>query len=171
MVSKSSSRIVNIALAGIFGGAYAALTILFAPISYLNIQIRIAEVMIAFIPLYGWPVVIGLTLGTFIGNLISPLGIFDLLIGPLATFLGCLPLLFLGRKRNTIVLGFLGYAVIVSGIIAGELSVLLALPFFITFVSILLGEVISAGLGGTIIYSAINQRNLPYSKQNTQENP
>lgn len=164
MTVKPHSRILDLALAGIFGGAYAALTILFAPISYLNIQIRLAEAMIGFIPFYGWPVVIGLTLGTFLGNVFSPLGIVDLVVGPLATLFGCLPVLLLRNRRKTVFLGFLGYAVIVSGIIAGELSLILALPFDLTFLSLLVGELISAGLGGSVIYSAASKRTLPYTK-------
>lgn len=70
--------------AAISGAAYAALTILLAPISYGPVQFRVSEalcILPAFIPCTAW----GLAAGCAISNLVSAYGILDIVFGSLAT--------------------------------------------------------------------------------------
>ncbi|MHA1839972.1 MAG: QueT transporter family protein [Candidatus Ranarchaeia archaeon] len=165
MTPHTLSNSVFIVLVMIFAAIYAAITMTFAPISYLNFQIRVSEIVIAFIPFYGWPAVLGLTLGTFISNTISPLGVIDLLVGTMATFLGCIPI-YLGRRRPwSVILGFFAYAVIVSALVALELTIILALPFEIMFIEVLVGEIIASGIGASIVYSILRKTQLPYTTE------
>lgn len=65
---------------------YAVLTVALAPISYGNLQFRIAEVMVLlafFDPFY----IGGLTLGCLIANILGPNGPMDIVFGTLATFI------------------------------------------------------------------------------------
>ena len=101
----------KLAAAAVTGAAYAALTMLLAPISYGAIQCRVSEVLCIlpfFIPCTAW----GLFAGCAIANLLSAAGIFDVVFGSLATLLAAL-------SRSGL-LAFAGVMVIlVSAIIAG----------------------------------------------------
>ena len=66
----------KLAAAAVTGAAYAALTMLLAPISYGAIQCRVSEVLCIlpfFIPCTAW----GLFAGCAIANLLSAAGIFE----------------------------------------------------------------------------------------------
>lgn len=79
----------KLAAAAVTGAAYAALTMLLAPISYGAIQCRVSEVLCIlpfFIPCTAW----GLFAGCAIANLLSAAGIFDVIFGSLATLLAAL---------------------------------------------------------------------------------
>ena len=85
--------------AAVTGAAYAALTMLLAPISYGAIQYRVSEVLCIlpfFIPCTAW----GLFAGCAIANLLSAAGIFDVVFGSLATLLAALCTAWLGRGRG-----------------------------------------------------------------------
>ena len=85
--------------AAVTGAAYAALTMLLAPISYGAIQCRVSEVLCIlpfFIPCTAW----GLFVGCAIANLLSAAGIFDVIFGSLATLLAALCTAWLGRGRG-----------------------------------------------------------------------
>ena len=72
----------KLAAAAVTGAAYAALTMLLAPISYGAIQCRVSEVLCIlpfFIPCTAW----GLFAGCAIANLLSAAGIFDVVFGSL----------------------------------------------------------------------------------------
>ncbi len=86
----------KLAAAAVTGAAYAALTMLLAPISYGAIQCRVSEVLCIlpfFIPCTAW----GLFAGCAIANLLSAAGIFDVVFGSLATLLAALCTAWLGR--------------------------------------------------------------------------
>ncbi|MBR2957144.1 MAG: QueT transporter family protein [Clostridia bacterium] len=79
---------VYITQAAVIAALYAALTYLASVfgIAYGNVQFRFSEaltVLAVFTP----AAVPGLTIGCFIGNLGSPFGIMDIILGTLATFL------------------------------------------------------------------------------------
>ncbi len=71
---------------------YTVVSLVLAPFSYGNIQVRIAEAL-TLLPLIYKPSIYGVTLGCFLTNLIgaamgvNPTGMLDAIIGTLATFL------------------------------------------------------------------------------------
>ena len=86
----------DMAVAAIVGAAYAALTMLLAPISYNAVQMRVSEVLCIlpfFLPMTTW----GLFLGCALANIVSAAGIWDVVFGSLATLLSCLCIQMLGR--------------------------------------------------------------------------
>ena len=153
----------------IFAALYATITIVFAPFSYLIFQSRISETLIAFIPFYGWPVVLGLTLGTLLSNIISPVGLIDLFVGTLATFLGSLPIYILKKRPRYLILGFISYALIVSILVSFELSIVFAIPFLMVFPELMIGESISAVLGASLLYFQLRRTHLPYAPHDPQD--
>ena len=71
---------------------YTVVSLVLAPISYGNIQVRIAEAL-TILPLLYKPSIYGVTLGCFLTNLlgaflgVNPTGFIDAIVGTLATFL------------------------------------------------------------------------------------
>lgn len=86
----------KIAFAAVIGAAYAALTLLLAPISYGPMQLRISEVL-CILPFFFPSSVWGLFVGCIIANLISVYGTLDIVFGSLATLLAALCTMFIGR--------------------------------------------------------------------------
>lgn len=87
----------QIATAAVVGAAYAALTMLLAPISYGPVQMRVSEVLCIlpfFMPVTTW----GLFAGCAVANIISSAGIWDVVFGSLATLGACLCIQTLGQR-------------------------------------------------------------------------
>ena len=78
---KTTRTLVRIA---VISALYAGLTLVLAPISYGAIQVRVSEAL-TILPLFCWEAIPGLAIGCFIANL--PMGLWDMLIGTLATLL------------------------------------------------------------------------------------
>ncbi len=86
----------KIAFAAVIGAAYAALTMLLAPISYGPVQFRIAEVLCIlpfFFPFSVW----GLFVGCVIANLLSAYGVLDIIFGSMATLLAGFCTMYIGK--------------------------------------------------------------------------
>ena len=96
---------------------YAVVSLVFAPLAYGPIQVRIAEVMTVF-PIFSWGMIPGVTLGCFIANLINPgnLGPVDIIGGTLATLIAGILSYFIGKKNKW--LGLIP-PVLVNGLIVG----------------------------------------------------
>ena len=71
-------------LPAVVGGLYAALTVLLAPISYMSLQFRISEALCV-LPLFFPYTSVGLFVGCAVANLLSPVGVLDIVFGSLAT--------------------------------------------------------------------------------------
>ena len=144
MKAKLNTR--TIALSGIVAAVYAVITIVW-PLSYGSVQFRLSEalcVLPAFVPVTG----IGLTVGCLVANLFSTVSALDIVIGTIATAIGCV---FTTRCKkvwamplptvisNTILVGAMlafvyspdallqGFVVNAAGVALGELVVLYAL--------------------------------------------
>jgi uncharacterized membrane protein len=98
MEVKINMNTRKLTAAAVVGAAYAALTILLAPISYGPLQFRVSEalcILPAFIPFTAW----GLAAGCVISNLISAYGILDIVFGSLATLGAALCAAWIARGR------------------------------------------------------------------------
>lgn len=86
----------KLVFSAVVAAIYAALTMLLAPISYGEIQFRLSEALCVlpfFFPCTAW----GLFVGCLIANLLSPVGILDIVFGSLATLLAGLCSAGIGR--------------------------------------------------------------------------
>lgn len=79
----------SLAMAGITAAAYVALTLLFMPISFAQIQFRVAEAL-TLLPLLSPSSVPGLFIGCLVSNLITGQPWQDVVFGSLATLLAAL---------------------------------------------------------------------------------
>ena len=67
------------AVAVVYAALYSALVIVLGPFSYGPVQLRVADAMVALIPIFGWAGILGQAIGVFISNIFSPIGWIDLL--------------------------------------------------------------------------------------------
>ena len=73
----------------IIAALYAAITLLLAPISYGEVQVRIAEAL-TLLPILLPEAVPALTIGCLLANILGGTTIFDILFGTLATLLAAI---------------------------------------------------------------------------------
>ena len=85
-MSKPSLSLRSLVLSAVVAALYAALTLLFAPISYGPVQFRIAEAL-TLLPALFPQAIPGLTLGCLLANLLGSATPWDVIFGTLATLL------------------------------------------------------------------------------------
>lgn len=165
MQTKTFTKIAMIA------AIYTAVSLLLAPISYGNIQVRIAEAL-TLLPLIDKKSIYGLTLGCFLTNLIgamtgvNPTGFLDAIIGTLATFLAAICTY---KLKDKTIKGLPIWAMLMPVIfnyifVGAELAVLLfpdnlAIGFFICGAEVAAGELISVIIGWFLL-KALRKTNI-----------
>lgn len=86
---------LTIVRTAMIAAVYTVVSLVLAPFSYGNIQVRIAEAL-TMLPLIYKPSIYGVTLGCFLTNLlgafmgVNPTGFIDAIVGTLATFLAAM---------------------------------------------------------------------------------
>ena len=135
-LSKGASAPFRLALAGLIAALYAALTLLFAPISFGPVQFRVSEAL-TLLPVLFPQAIPGLTLGCLAANLIGSPTPWDAVFGTLATLLAAL-----GTRalRKNIWLASLPPLVVNSLIVGPMLHFTMAWSLPLAMGSILLGE-------------------------------
>ena len=164
----------EISLTAIFTGLYAAINIIQTtmggPIVYGPIQLRLADCLIPLAALFGWPLVLGVSIGCF-SNAYYWLDPADVIIGPLVNFAAA-ALVFALRKRRLaasisgafavgIPIGFYLSYLYTQGnqiIIEQVPSFGLSLPIWTAFVlSLTVSSLIAIALIGYILLNALAQ--------------
>jgi len=126
---------------------YATVTLALAPISYGNIQFRLSEVL-TLLAYYNPVFIPGITLGTLIANLFSPLGTVDVIFGTLATFLS---VVMISRTRNFYLATL--WPTLINGVIIGwELNLVFGLPLWLSMAQVAAGEFVVVSVIGTLIF-------------------
>ena len=92
-------KLKNLIAAAVIGAAYAAMTMLLAPISYNALQFRLSEAL-CILPYFFPPAAWGLYFGCVIANLMSAAGLPDIVFGSLATLLAGLCTARLGQRAR-----------------------------------------------------------------------
>ncbi|MBN4069838.1 MAG: transporter [Alkaliphilus sp.] len=127
----------------IIAALYATLTIALAPISYGQIQVRIAEAL-TILPLFTPAAIPGLFVGVIIANSFGGLGMVDIVFGSLAT----LSAAYLTHKMPKKWLAPLPPVLINAVVVAFILNHVLGLPLFITMIWVGSGQLIACyGIG------------------------
>lgn len=153
-------KVKFLATSAIIAALYIAITLLFAVISFGQVQFRIAEIfnhLIVFNPRY----IVGVVLGVFISNaFLSTVGPIDLIFGVGHTIitLGILIVICKFVKNiwmrlilNTFLFTFTMF------IIAIQLNIVLELPFWETWLIVAIGEFVVLAVGAPIMY-LLNKR-------------
>ena len=133
----------SVCLSAMIAALYAALTLLLAPISYGAIQCRISEAM-TLLPILLPQAIPGLVIGCLVANLLSPVAIWDVIFGTLATLIAALGTYQLRKKPLLAAL----CPVVANGVIVGVmLAVFYALPLWLTMLEVAVGEAVAVALG------------------------
>lgn len=149
---------------------YSTVSLVLAPFSFGNIQVRVAEGL-TLLPLISPLAIVGLTLGCFITNFVGVimganiLGMMDVFIGTFATLIAAI---LTYKLRNITIKGFpflssLMPIVINAIIIGAELAYVFAPEFTFTYFAIFalevgIGQTIAVYIVGLPILSALKKR-------------
>jgi len=149
----------GLALITIYAALYAALVVVLGGFSYGPIQVRIADVMLAAVPLFGLPGVLGHTLGVFIANLFSPVGLLDVL-NTIPSFVMSFVVYYAYKrtKNDFAVIGTcIAYSVVLGVTVGLMLSYVYSLPLFLTIVYVAIGNGISSVLIGWPLFKILKR--------------
>jgi len=130
---------------GIFAALYAALVLVLAPISFWVLQFRVADTLLSLV-VRRKHLIIAFTIGTALGNIVSPFGILEITWMPFINILGGLSAYYIGKifKNDFVafVVGGVVYALWISFGVAIMLFLLLGIPLLPLFVYILIPSLI-----------------------------
>lgn len=79
----------KIAIAAIIAAIYAVITVVIAPLSYGMMQLRFSEAL-TILPVFTPVAIHGLFVGCLIANLLSPVGVVDVIFGSLASLISAI---------------------------------------------------------------------------------
>ena len=147
-MSNTQSKVANLAKAGVVAGLYVAITLLLAPFSFGAVQLRLSEL---FNKRYIWAV----TLGCAIANLTSPLGVVDVIFGSLGTLVMTSLSYYLTRNVESVPKKLaicVAICALMSWSVALELYFVSKAPFWMTYLTVGIGELISMAIGAIIVY-------------------
>ena len=155
--------------AAMIAAVYVALTYIFAPISFREIQVRISEAL-TILPVFTPAAVPGLFVGCLLGNLLGGALIPDVIFGSLATLIGAV---FTRMLRNAhpflaSVPPILSNTLIIPFVLRYAYAIDLPIPLMM--LTVCLGEVISCGALGMLLYFALRKRKDQIFRKQQPEN-
>lgn len=156
MKNSDNTKVLFMAQAAMIAAIYVVLTVIGASFSYGEVQVRISEAL-TILPVFTPAAIPGLFIGCIISNILGGCILPDVIFGSLATLIGAL---FTWQLRNNNKLlaplpPIIANAVIVPFILRYGYQVPLPIPLMMLTVGI--GEIISCGVLGLILYTALNK--------------
>lgn len=150
-----NKKLLFMVQASAIAAIYVVLTILFAPISFGEIQIRFAEAL-TILPFFTPAAIPGLFIGCLLGNFMGGAIPLDIIGGSMATLLGALGTYALRRHKRLVSLPpIIANTIIVPFVLLYGYGVNLPVPFMMLTVGI--GEFISCTVIGTILLIALEK--------------
>jgi uncharacterized membrane protein len=149
----------QLALISIYAALYAALVIFLPGLSYGPLQVRVADALVAVVPLLGLAGVLGHTLGVFVANLFSPVGPIDLL-NTIPSFAMAFVVYFVyKRARNdyTVIGTCVAYSTVLGVTVGWMLSAVYGFPLVETIAYVALGNFIASVLIGWPIFKILKR--------------
>lgn len=146
--------VISLTKMALITALYVVVTIFLAPFSFGAVQLRFSE-LFNFLPLFNKRYIGAVTLGVAISNFASPLGLVDVVIGSTSTFIVLFLSYYLTRKLESPIKKMILTAIICSFsmfTVAGQLTYFYHLPFFYTWITVAIGELLSMSVGGILIY-------------------
>ena len=146
--ARSRTLLRDLTLASVFAALYAVLVVAFAGNSFLPIQLRVADVLMPLVILFGWPVALGLGIGALVGNFagetllgfqFSSIAV-DMIFGGITNLIAGIVAWQIGRRgwtrlgRNKVwFLATSAETVIISLVVGSYLYIILGIPAEIIF--------------------------------------
>jgi uncharacterized membrane protein len=149
-----NKKVLFLTHAAMIAAIYVVLTLVFQAISFGEIQVRIAEAL-TILPAFTPAAIPGLFIGCIIGNIFGGSILPDIIFGSLATLVGAC-FTYLLRKQNKYLAPLppiISNTVIVPFVLRYAYGFNLPIAFMMLTVGI--GEVVSCGILGMILYSSL----------------
>lgn len=147
------SRPAFITCAAAIAAVYVVLTLVFAPISYGEVQVRISE-SLTILPFFTPAAVPGLFIGCLIANITGGAIIWDIIFGSVATLIGAIGTYNLRNNRWLVPLPpIISNTIIVPLVLRFGYGVILPIPLLMLFIAI--GEIISCYVLGEILLTLL----------------
>ena len=159
---KGNKTTYSLALTGIIGSLYVILTLVFYPISFGPIQVRISELM-AILPLFCGEAIVGLTIGCLISNLLGN-GILDIIFGTLATLISAVCTYFVGKKVKKDLPKFIlgGFFPVILNAIIVPFTFLAIMElkelYLLSAIQVFVGQLLSVYGLGSVVYFVFGKR-------------
>lgn len=156
MKTTKTLSVQFIAQAAMIAAIYVVLTLIFAPFGYGEVQVRISEAL-TILPVFTPAAVPGLFIGCLLSNILGGCIVPDIIFGSLATLLGAVFTYMLRNQSRFLapVPPILANALIMPFVLKFGYQVPLPIPFMMLTVGV--GEIISCGVLGLIIYAALSR--------------
>lgn len=152
-------RSKDLALIAVYAGLYAALVVVLGGFSYGPVQVRVADALVAAVPLLGLPGVLGHTLGVFIANMFSTVGPIDLL-NTIPSFAMSFVVynVYKRTKNDYSVIGTcIAYSVVLGITVGWMLSYVYVLPLLLTMAYVAIGNAIASVLIGWPVFKLLKK--------------
>lgn len=163
-MKKPTFSVSFMAQAAMIAAIYVVLTVIFAPISFGQVQFRIAEAL-TILPLFTPAAVPGLFVGCLIGNILGGGILVDIVVGSFATLIGAV-FTYMLRDRNKFLAPLppiLSNTILVPFVLYYGYQINIPIP--IQMLTVAIGEVMSCGVLGMIVYTALDRyRDLIFKK-------
>jgi len=142
--------------AAMIAAIYVVLTYIFAPFSFGDVQVRIAEAL-TILPIFTPAAIPGLFIGCLIGNILGGAVLPDIIFGSIATLIGAVFTYLLRRKSPFLCIlpPIISNTLIIPMILKYAYGINLPIAFMMLTIGI--GEVISCGVLGLILYYALRK--------------
>lgn len=152
-----NKKTLFLAQAAMIAAVYVVLTYVFRPFSFGEIQVRIAEAL-TILPVFTPAAIPGLFIGCLLGNFLGGALIPDIIFGSLATLIGAF---FTWKLRDAHpflapIPPILANTIVVPFILRFAYGINLPIPLMMLTVCI--GEVLSCGVLGLLLYYALRSR-------------
>ena len=154
MKTTPRNPVMELTKVALVAGLYVTVTVMLSVISFGPVQLRLSE-MFNYLALFHKRYVIAVTLGVVLANFMSPTWILDVPIGGIATFIVLLICRSAAGKIASVAGKFSVTAIIFAlsmFTVAGQLAILYGLPFWPTYLTVGIGELLSMTVGGIAIH-------------------
>lgn len=138
----------------LIAASYVALTIVFAPLSFMEIQVRISE-SLTILPVFTAAAVPGLTIGCFFSNILCGAPLPDVIFGSLATLVGAVGTRLLRNRSPVLAVlpPIISNMLVIPFVLHYAYGVPLPIPLLMVAIGI--GETISCGALGLLLYKIL----------------
>jgi uncharacterized membrane protein len=152
-------RSIDLALIGVYAALYTALVVVLGGFSYGPVQVRVADSLVAVVPLLGLPGVLGHTLGVFIANMFSTAGLIDLL-NTIPSFAMSFVVYYVYKRTQndyTVIGTCIAYSIVLGVTVGWMLSYVFSAPLLLTMVYVAIGNIIASVLIGWPLFKVLKR--------------
>lgn len=151
---KRNAKVLFMAQAAMIAAIYVVLTIVFAPFSFKEIQVRISEAL-TILPVFTPAAIPGLFIGCLLSNILGGCIVPDIIFGSVATLIGAAGTYLLRRQNLYVALlpPIVSNMVLVPFVLRFGYQVPLPIP--VLMLTVCIGEVISCGILGRVLHNIL----------------